>query len=116
MAIGFGAKLPPSGQVSFQFNLNGSLTPYCSDVEEIIQHYREQLKVIELYGPTNTIDIAKSYQNGKHYFILLILTDGVIADMRLTKSAIIEASKLPISIIIGDENSYNFKFMLSKYN
>lgn len=69
---------------------------------------------VELYGPTNfapvinnTISIAKEYQDGKHYFVLLILTDGVISDMHLTKRAIIEASSLPISIIIvgiGDDN------------
>lgn len=112
---GFGAKLPPTGQVSFQFPLNGNPShPYCSGVEEIIEHYREQLKVVKLYGPTNfapvlnnTIALAKKYQDGEHYFVLLIITDGVISDMLLTKRAIIEASALPISIIIvgvGDDD------------
>lgn len=51
---GFGAKLPPSGQLSFQFPLNGNAeVPYCSDVNEIITHYRDQLHAVELYGPTN---------------------------------------------------------------
>lgn len=65
------------------------------------------MKSIVPFGPTNfspvinhTIDIASQYQDGKHYFVLLIITDGIISDMRLTKQAIIEASKLPISIII----------------
>lgn len=116
---GFGAKLPPDNQVSFQFPLNGNpLHPYCNGIEEILTHYRNQLKCVELYGPTNfapvihdTISIASQYQNGKHYFVLLIITDGVISDMHLTKHAIIEASKLPISIIIVGVGDDNFQAM-----
>lgn len=111
--------MPPSGQLSFQFPLNGNSTrPYCSGVEEIIKHYRDQLHIVELYGPTNfapvinnAIEIAKEFQNGKHYFVLLIITDGVISDMHLTKSAIIDASTLPISIIIVGVGNDNFKAM-----
>jgi hypothetical protein len=44
--------------------------------------------------------------NEKKYFILLIVTDGQIHDMDSAKAAIIEASTLPISIVViglGDE-------------
>lgn len=117
--LGFGAKLPPHGLVSFQFPLNRNpVHPYCSGVEEILRHYRDYLDVVELYGPTNfapvinnTIALARDYQNGKHYFVLLIITDGVISDMRLTKLAIIEASKLPISIIIVGVGNDDFEAM-----
>jgi hypothetical protein len=34
------------------------------------------------------------------YHVLLIITDGVIFDMDLTKNEIVECSKLPLSIII----------------
>lgn len=109
--------MPDTGQVSFQFPLNDNPShPYCSGVDEILIHYRAQLQAVELYGPTNfapvinnTISIAKQFQDGKHYFVLLILTDGVISDMHLTKRAIIDASSLPISIIIvgiGDDNFF----------
>jgi hypothetical protein len=54
------------------------------------------------------------YQIGKSlsstYYILLILTDGQIHDMQQTKDIIVEAAKLPISIIIigiGDDNFIN---------
>lgn len=106
--IGFGAKLPPTGQVFHQFALNNNPShPYCSGVEEILNHYRIRLKTVTLYGPTNfapvinnTISIASQFQDGRHYFVLLIITDGIISDMHLTKRAVIEASTLPISIII----------------
>lgn len=69
-----------------------------------------RLKHCELFGPTNfapvintTVTIARQFQNGRHYFVLLIITDGVISDMKLTKRAIINASSLPISIIIGKQ-------------
>jgi len=53
-AFGFGAKVPPNGDVSHLFPLNGSSShPYCSSVSEIITHYRNCLATVTLYGPTN---------------------------------------------------------------
>ena len=39
-------------------------------------------------------------RDGSNYFVLLIITDGVITDMPQTVQAIIYASSLPMSIII----------------
>lgn len=108
-AFGFGAKLPQSDEVSHQFALNSnSAHPYCSGIEDILRHYRNQLQTIKLYGPTkfapvisSTSAIARQFQDGKHYYVLLIITDGIILDMSFTKHAIIDASTLPMSIIIG---------------
>ena len=53
------------------------------------------------------MDFAVEGRDLKTYFVLLILTDGEIHDMNETKKMIIEASKLPCSIIIvgiGDED------------
>lgn len=115
---GFGAKLP-SGEISHQFPLNGNPAhPYCKGIEEIMEHYRKTLKTVELYGPTNfapvinsTSAIAQNYQDGKHYFVLLIITDGIISDMRQTKHAIVSASSLPISIIIVGVGNSKFERM-----
>lgn len=81
-------------------------------------HYENCLKTVELYGPTNfapvinnTISIAREFQDGKHYFVLLIITDGIISDMKDTKHAIISASSLPISIIIVGVGNSNFNRM-----
>ena len=39
-------------------------------------------------------------QHNQQYFVLLVLTDGVITDMEKTVSEIVNASTLPLSIII----------------
>ncbi|KAG4070888.1 hypothetical protein HA402_011114 [Bradysia odoriphaga] len=118
-AFGFGAKLPPTGNVSHQFPLNNNPShPYCKNVEEIRTHYLNRLYEVQLYGPTNfapvinnTISIASQYQDGKHYFVLLIITDGIISDMHQTKHAIVSASSLPISIIIVGVGNADFDAM-----
>ena len=42
-ALGFGAKVPPHGQVSFEFFLNLAQNPYCNGVQGILQAYRTAL-------------------------------------------------------------------------
>lgn len=51
------------------------------------------------------------YQDGSHYFILLILTDGIITDLYDTKEAIIDAAVLPLSIIIVGIGNADFSAM-----
>lgn len=117
--IGFGAKIPPSEEVSHQFPLNGDANhPYCESVEQILQLYRNTLATVQLFGPcnfspviNNTITIAKQHQDGKHYYVLLIITDGIISDMKQTINSIIDASKLPISIIIVGVGNADFSAM-----
>lgn len=71
-----------------------------------------------MFGPTNfspvilnTVEISRQYQDGKHYFVLLIITDGIISDMSQTIRAIVNASKLPISIIIVGVGNADFSAM-----
>ena len=47
----------------------------------------------------------------QQYFILLILTDGVITDMGDTREAIVQASHLPMSVIIVGVGSADFSDM-----
>ncbi|KAL9834902.1 LOW QUALITY PROTEIN: copine-1 [Geothlypis trichas] len=47
----------------------------------------------------------------QHYFILLIITDGEITDLDQTRQAIVNASNLPVSIIIVGVGEANFKAM-----
>ena len=45
------------------------------------------------------------------YHILLIITDGVVSDIESTKSAIIEASQQPLSIVIVGVGNEDFSDM-----
>lgn len=53
----------------------------------------------------------KIYFSFQNYFILLILTDGVITDMDQTKQAVVAASGLPMSIIIVGVGGADFAMM-----
>ena len=114
-ALGFGGKLP-NGVVSHEFFLNGHPTnPYCERVEGILSAYVSSLQNVQLYGPTNFSPVINHVARfasesatttegpGKNYFVLLIITDGIITDMAETVGAIVRASQLPMSIIIVGE-------------
>merc|ERR1712226_52483 len=114
-ALGFGARIPPTGQVSHEFFLNLSESPFCSGLEGLLAAYYNSLYNVQLYGPTNFSPVinhvarfAQAYlADPSNYFVLLIITDGIITDLEETKRSIISASKLPLSIIIvgvGDED------------
>ncbi|XP_064633695.1 copine-8-like isoform X2 [Lineus longissimus] len=118
-ALGFGARVPPRGEVSHEFFLNGHPSnPYCSGIQGLMEAYDKALSSIQLYGPTNFSPVinhvarfAAASKDGSNYFILLILTDGVITDMPQTKQAIVAASKLPMSIIIIGVGEADFDAM-----
>jgi hypothetical protein len=118
---GFGARLPPSyGHCSHYFACTGDFfDPEVRGLDGVLEAYQRALKSVVLHGPTNfsqLIDLvshfAQPYSEPKpgqkpRYFILLIITDGVITDMKATISEIVKASDLPISVIIvgvGDED------------
>uniref|UniRef100_H3BHP9 Copine-3 n=1 Tax=Latimeria chalumnae TaxID=7897 RepID=H3BHP9_LATCH len=121
-AFGFGAQVPPNWQVAHNFALNfNPSNPYCQGVQGIIDAYRVALPQVRLYGPTNFSPIinhvaafagaAAQQGNASQYFVLLIITDGEITDLDQTRQAIVDASKLPMSIIIIGVGSADFKAM-----
>ena len=70
------------------------------------------LKYMELIIFWNIIENPlKNRRKENHYYILLILTDGVVNDMQETKDLIVEASSLPLSIIIVGIGNEDFTFM-----
>ncbi|KAJ8369655.1 hypothetical protein SKAU_G00096830 [Synaphobranchus kaupii] len=107
-AYGFGAKLPPDGKISHAFPLNSdSENPNCVAIEGVLEAYFQSLRTVQLYGPTNFAPVinqvarsAADVTDGSQYFVLLMITDGVISDMVQTKEAVINAAALPMSIII----------------
>ncbi|XP_046859576.1 copine-3-like [Xenia sp. Carnegie-2017] len=121
-AFGFGAKLPPEMQVSHQFALNfNPSNPYCQGIPGVVAAYQNAISQVHLYGPTNVSPIinhvsmfaSKAAQENKpsNYFVLLLLTDGVLSDMSLTIDAIVKASHYPLSIIIVGVGSADFTDM-----
>ncbi|XP_041833351.1 copine-8 [Melanotaenia boesemani] len=119
-ALGFGAKLPPDGRVSHEFALNGNpQNPYCAGVEGVMEAYYQSLKSVQLYGPTNFSPVinhvaryAASVKDGSQYFVLLIITDGVISDLAQSKESIVNAASLPMSIIIVGVGPAEFDTMI----
>ncbi|XP_062400574.1 copine-9-like [Sardina pilchardus] len=107
-AYGFGAKLPPDGKISHAFPLNSSAEdPNCVGIEGVLEAYFQSLRTVQLYGPTNFAPVinqvarlAEEVTDGSQYFVLLMITDGVISDMVQTKEAVVNAASLPMSIII----------------
>ncbi|KAJ9597918.1 hypothetical protein L9F63_011205, partial [Diploptera punctata] len=117
--LGFGARLPPDGRVSHEFFVNmHPQNPYCNGVTGVVEAYKSCIRRIQLFGPTNFSPVinhvakfAETYQDGSQYFILLIITDGVITDLPQTKQAIVRASTLPMSIIIVGVGNADFEAM-----
>ena len=80
----------------FKSLYKGLLLTYC--------YYLSFLKIMYF-------DLFERYQNGSNYFILLILTDGVITDMYDTIDTIVNSSCLPLSIIIVGIGNADFSAM-----
>ncbi|CAA3021639.1 E3 ubiquitin-protein ligase RGLG2-like isoform X2 [Olea europaea var. sylvestris] len=90
---------------------------FCNGFEEVLSRYREIVPHLKLAGPTSfapIIEMAMSIveQNGGQYHVLLIIADGQVTrsvdterdqlspQEQITVQAIVEASKLPLSIIL----------------
>ena len=91
-------------------------------IDTIIDYYKQSLNKIKFHGPTFFSPIIRKVINNinddlterpreNHYYILMILTDGIINDMDDTIDNIVEASKLPLSIIIIGIGNANFANM-----
>ena len=114
--LGFGARIPPRGDISHEFFLNlDPQSPFCAGIPGLISAYYTSLNMVQLSGPTNFSPVinhvakfAEAFRNDPtNYFVLLIITDGIITDFEETLAAISRISSLPISIIIvgvGDED------------
>ncbi|KAK0599641.1 hypothetical protein LWI29_007205 [Acer saccharum] len=118
---GFGGKTF-NGAVSHCFNLNG--IPNGSEVEGvdgIMAAYASALHNVALAGPTlfgPVINMAAqiagqslSQDDRSKYFVLLIITDGVLTDLQETKDALVRASDLPLSILIVGVGGADFTQM-----
>ncbi|KAM7370135.1 hypothetical protein PAMP_011415 [Pampus punctatissimus] len=90
-------------------------------IEGVVTAYQQCLPKVKLYGPTNFSPVinhvahfgrqAMQQETASQYFVLLIITDGVITDMDETRRAIVNASRLPMSIIIVGVGAADFSAM-----
>ena len=103
--FGFGAKI---GNTPYPiFNLNFEKDPNIKFIDGIINAYHKALKSVQLYGPTFFGPIIREMNNFikkendySKYYILMILTDGIIDDLDNTIEELVEVSNLPLSVII----------------
>ncbi|KAK6125679.1 hypothetical protein DH2020_040571 [Rehmannia glutinosa] len=119
-AWGFGGRTP-NGSVSHCFNLNGSPSDFeVEGVEGIMSAYSSALHNVALAGPTlfgqvinKAADIAAHSLSCHHakYYVLLIITDGVVSDLQETIDSVVRASDLPLSILIVGVGGADFKEM-----
>ena len=124
-AFGFGGKFYGNPVVDHCFPLNCNQNdPEIDGIDGILQTYRTVLNNSILFGPTYfhfIIDRLNAQvkeevarENYNNYNVLMILTDGIIEDMDETINSLVEASYLPISIIIigiGNADFSNMEFL-----
>lgn len=118
---GFGARLPPDFDAAQHcFSLTGATDPTCYKIDGVLDAYRQSLYNVRLSGPTEfglLIRTAAQHAQSEAglypqaYTILLIVTDGVINDFDETTRAIVEASHLPLSIVIIGVGDADFTAM-----
>ena len=115
--FGFGAKI--NDQPKILFNLNMKQDPNINFIKGVIEAYHNAIKVVTLWGPTffapiiRTIkDLIKKEKKNIKYHILMILTDGMIDDMDDTIEELVEASFLPLSVIIIGVGNADFSNMI----
>eukprot|EP00736_Rhodelphis_marinus_P009483 Rmarinus@m.27058 len=122
---GIGAKLWDNEKRTYTpsscFPLNGNPEhPECAGLEEIIACYNRVVPDVRFYGPTNFAPIlheamktARDATKQRHlkYVLLLLLTDGELSDTIETVNAIVEASVLPMSVVIVGVGNANFERM-----
>mmetsp|Transcript_5960 Transcript_5960/g.7865 ORF Transcript_5960/g.7865 Transcript_5960/m.7865 type:complete len:593 (-) Transcript_5960:157-1935(-) len=120
---GYGAKESRNSATDHCFAVNANeADPNCMGVQGILDAYHACLNRVILHGPTlfaplinNCAAIARSTltndPSNQTYYVLLILTDGIINDMENTTQAIVEASDLPLSIIIIGVGNADFTAM-----
>jgi copine 1/2/3 len=116
--FGFGGKPHGSAEVQHAFPLNDSeISPFVEGFGQVIALYREALPRIELKGPTFFAPLIRrqmrlvSVGQEKTYHILLIITDGEVDDFDDTVEALVEASRLPMSVLIVGVGYENFVMM-----
>ncbi|KAI4791855.1 hypothetical protein KUCAC02_033758, partial [Chaenocephalus aceratus] len=94
--------------------------PYCTGIEGVVEALLPESEVSSALRTHQLLPChqpcgqgyAALVKDGSQYFVLLIITDGVISDMAQTKESIVNASCLPMSIIIVGVGPAEFDAMV----
>ena len=116
---GFGGVTRPGGAAEHCFNLvQGSPGATASGISGIMEAYNSAVQTVQLSGPTifsqvlqTATAMATAGCDGSAYYVLLIITDGVITDMEATRDAIVAACDVPLSVLIVGVGNANFDRM-----
>lgn len=117
----FGARLPPFFRtVSNCFSLKRDFfNPFMSNTEEIIDSMNQQIdeQLLRPYKPSMASEIIKlaneaarylqMQKNFKQYYLLVIFTKCEFSDTNLVIEQLVEASELPLSVIVCLFNEKN---------
>jgi len=112
-----GSNLGKYNYDNFPINCNVN-DPNIHLIDDVLTQYRKFITKVKLWGPTNFAPMIRDLNNEvkenlrkgltMSYNILMILTDGQISDMQNTINELVEASFLPISVIIVGIGNGNF--------
>ena len=115
---GFGARIKGQNVVNDCFNINFKNNPEIEKIDNVIKEYHNSFQNLEQGTHTffcplinKVIENIKKENDPKKYNILLILTVGIINDMKKTIDVLVEASFHPLSIIIIGIGNGNFQDM-----
>lgn len=116
---GFGGKPIPDEPVSHCFNLN-KYSEEVTGLRGILETYSQGIHSVRLAGPTifgpiiekaASIAIQAANSHQQKYFVLLIITDGVITDRQESINAMVKASAHPLSVLIVGVGGADFTEM-----
>lgn len=128
-AYGFGARIPPSRTIcSNCFAISGDFfCPELKGVDALVDAYQRSVRVVRLHGPTclrEVIQMAASWaeqnedvheenDNGvyMHFWLLLVITDGVIADSNEAVEEIFKVAGLPLHVLAVGLGDSDFSFL-----
>lgn len=135
-AFGFGGKF--EGKVSHCYPLqnlvaNEELGDECKGTEELLEIYRNTMSMVDLAGPTllcpllteamdrareSKEEYAQAMRSGDtsgvtlSYHVLLVLCDGQFQDIAQAVNMLVDASSLPLSVVIVGIGSDDFSDMI----
>jgi len=122
---GFGAKLAPGQPANhcFAANFDDRAPDHhpAPGIAGVLQTYYAAVARVVMSGPTlfqqiisQAAALARSTASQGKYYVLLILTDGIINDMQKTIDTLVAASELPLSVLmvgVGDADFENMHIL-----